>query len=351
MKVGIHKENFDKKALFLTKYAEILRYNNIDFIWLDINDPDFWDKIKTLDLFIFRWRHYDNDRNIAKTILPVIEYQLNVKVFPNQKTCWHFDDKIRQYYIFKSKSLPFIKCWIFWTKTDADKWVETAEYPVVFKLKGGAGSSNVVKIESKSQAKTIIGLMFGKGVQSGQLPVRNSTKSKDFKLNKVIRIIAKRLIKLFKGEDLSEFWQKDKNYVLFQKYLPDNKFDTRITVIGNRAFGFRRMMRENDFRASGSGNINYDKDRIDMNCVKTAFKISAEMGFQSMAYDFLYNEKNEPEVCEISYTYQDKAVYTCSGYWDKDLNWHEGHFWPQFCQLADLLNLSELKQPAGFDIT
>jgi len=38
-------------------------------------------------------------------------------------------------------------------------------------------------------------------------------------------------------------------------------------------------------------------------------------------------------------------VHQCTGYWDKDLNWHEGHFWPQFCQLQDLLNMPELKQP------
>ena len=44
-----------------------------------------------------------------------------------------------------------------------------------------------------------------------------------------------------------------KDYVYFQKFLPNNKYDIRIVVIGDRAFGFIRYNRENDFRASGSG--------------------------------------------------------------------------------------------------
>jgi len=64
-----------------------------------------------------------------------------------------------------------------------------------------------------------------------------------------------------------------------------------------------------------------------------------------MAYDFIYNEKSEPEFCEISYTYEDKAIFKCDGYWDENLNWIEGHFLPEYLHLIDLLNNHELKQP------
>ena len=62
-----------------------------------------------------------------------------------------------------------------------------------------------------------------------------------------------------------------------------------------------------------------------------------------MAFDFLYNE-NKIEFCEISYSYDDKAIQRCTGYWDSELSWHEGHFWPQYCHLVDLLGIT-LKQP------
>ena len=39
------------------------------------------------------------------------------------------------------------------------------------------------------------------------------------------------------------------------------------------------------------------------------------------------------------YNYVDRSVYGCPGYWDENLNWHQGHFWPQFLHLKDLLML------------
>ncbi len=126
------------------------------------------------------------------------------------------------------------------------------------------------------------------------------------------------LIKI-RGEQ-PRLWQISKNYVLFQKFLPKNSFDTRVTTIGKRIFAFRRFTRENDFRVSGSGNIDYYIDKIDPNLLELALTISKEMNFQSMAYDFLYNEDGSPEICEISYSYVDKAIYDCPGYWDENLN-------------------------------
>ena len=37
-------------------------------------------------------------------------------------------------------------------------------------------------------------------------------------------------------------------------------------------------------------------------------------------------------------------VHACPGYWDSGLNWHEGHFWPQYFHLMDALNSPDLKQ-------
>ena len=50
-------------------------------------------------------------------------------------------------------------------------------------------------------------------------------------------------------------------------------------------------------------------------------------------------------VTEISYVYKDYMVYDCPGYWDTNLQFHEGHYFPQYCMLMDLLNMPDLKQP------
>ena len=110
--------------------------------------------------------------------------------------------------------------------------------------------------------------------------------------------------------------------------------------MGKRAFAFRRYVRKNDFRASGSGNINFDPEKIDMRCITLAFTISAELKFTTMAYDFILGSDNKPYINEISYCFVDWVIQQCPGFWDEKLDWHEGHFWPQLFQLEDFLKIN-----------
>jgi glutathione synthase/RimK-type ligase-like ATP-grasp enzyme len=347
MKVGILFDNISNFTAFSDVYQKILQFNNIKVITLDISQDDFWEQVKGLDLFIFRRGVRHDHHQIYETIMPIIQNELGIKCFPDLSTAWHYDDKVKQYYLFSSKGLPIIKSWIFWSKKDALKWVSTANLPVVYKLKGGAGSSNVILIESIHQASKLIKRMFSDAVKINMFSI--SIRPKNIKNIDFKKVVYKRVIKPLKRLLGTEFplkhWQKDKGYALFQKFLPNNKYDTRVTVIGNRAFAFLRYNRKNDFRASGSGMIDYDIKKIDKVFIEKAFEVSKRMNFQSMAYDFLYNEKGEPEFCEASYIYNDLALKKCSGYWDEKLQWHEGHFWPQYLQLVDALGLTELKQP------
>ena len=124
--------------------------------------------------------------------------------------------------------------------------------------------------------------------------------------------------------------------------MPGNQGDTRVTIIGNRAFGFLRANRPGDFRASGSGRIDHDPARVDPNCVELAFTVARRLDTQSMAFDFVLNPHGEPRILEMSYAYQAEAVYNCPGYWDEGLGWHEGHVWPQDAILEDLLWAAKL---------
>lgn len=130
---------------------------------------------------------------------------------------------------------------------------------------------------------------------------------------------------------------REKGYALFQEFLPGNQFDTRIAVVGNRAWGFRRMVRPGDFRASGSGLIRYDHQEIDPKCVQIAFRVAEDLKAQSIALDFLFAEDGQPRIVEISYAYSPQLVRDTGGFWDRDLNWHPGYFFPQDAIIVDLI--------------
>lgn len=344
--VGIHSEPTGMFPDSLKRYEKILGFNNIEAIRLCSSHPNFWEQIKKIDLFIFHWGQWDVQRQVARAILPIVENEFNVPCYPNFQTWWAYDDKIREYLLMSAHGFPMAKTWIFWERQYAEDWARKAKLPVVFKLTGGAGSQNVVLIKDRKKLFKIIRKMFGTGLKDAGIPTRDSL-GKNF-IQRLIRKLAtlKRQILNQSIPIHMKFpnWQVHKNYVLFQEFLPGNPFDTRITVIGKRAFAFRRFNRPNDFRSSGSGKIDYSQNSIDLNFVRKAFEISNFFRFQSMAYDFLYGPDQSIKFCELSYTFIDTAVYKCPGYWDEELNWHEGHFWPQYCVLEDCLKI-KLKQP------
>lgn len=341
MLVGIHT-GLEGFSPFLEKYEKILDHNAIDHIRLDSGANDFWDSIRLLDLFIYRIGHYDGYKDRGSAILPVVEEHYGVKTLPNLKTAWHYDDKIRQYYMLKAYDYPLTESWIFWEKKEALLFAQKTKYPIVFKLKGGAGSSSVILVRNESQAVRLINRMFGRGMVTGKIPSMATTRFTHLNLIKEVKNLIKPVYKRLKGEEHRLFWNLHKNYVYFQKFYPGNEWDTRVTTIGDRVYGFRRFVRKNDFRASGSDNWSIDRDKIDKDLLRLGLEISQKLGFQVMAYDFIYDEQKKPRLIEISYTYGDYPEFH-NGFWDKDLNWVPGDFSTQYLELADGLGKPDLK--------
>ena len=112
-------------------------------------------------------------------------------------------------------------------------------------------------------------------------------------------------------------------------------------ITGNRTYAFIRLNRPNDFRTSGSKNLALSHEKINMEFVRFAFPISKKLGFQSMAYDFIYDREKKPTIVEISYCFGDYTEFS-TGYRDKNLNWHEGRYLPQYFELVDLLGNNDL---------
>ena len=130
---------------------------------------------------------------------------------------------------------------------------------------------------------------------------------------------------------------RERGYVYFQDLIPNNLYDIRVVVVGNRAFALKRLVRENDFRASGSGKIVYDKTQIDLRCIQIAFDINKKLETQSIAYDFVFDTENNPLVIEISYGYAISAYDYCEGFWDENLNWYDEKVTPQYWMIEDLI--------------
>lgn len=158
-----------------------------------------------------------------------------------------------------------------------------------------------------------------------------------FRLKKTnIKDLLKGLVRLLYTTEYAKVSGREVGYVYFQDFIPDNDHDIRVVVVGDKAFALKRMIRENDFRASGSGSILYEKKHFDDETVRISFEISDRIKAQCMTFDFVYLQ-GSPLVVEISYGFTADAYDACTGYWDKKLTWHEGRFNPYGWMVEDLL--------------
>jgi hypothetical protein len=341
MKVAIHRD--PNSALnFIEKWASALDRASIEVRWVNLRLPDAIDQVRGCDGVMWHWEYLPHERQVAPSILHSIEEYLEIPVFPDHHTCWHYDDKIAQFYIFRALKIPMPSTWIFWDPALAREWVCSTTYPKVFKLKTGSSSSNVHLVRTESEALRLIDLMFGPGASPRGFR-KVSRELLDILLKKPgrTRSLARRFIgslMLRKGPQENSYrWPLERGYVYFQDFLPGNSGDTRITVIGKRAFGFRRSNRSDDFRASGSKIIDFDPKKVDLETVRLAHQLSRRLRAQSMAYDFLVGPSGRLVVTEMSYIYADWAIDKCEGYWDSDLVWVPGHTSPQTAHVEDFI--------------
>jgi hypothetical protein len=341
LKLAIH----DRKNSFSDRWITYCNEKHIQYKTINCFDSDIIFQLKHVHGLLWHWAHFEPKAQLAaKIIIKAIEVS-DVPTFPDYNTCWHYDDKIAQKYLLESINAPIVPSYIFFSKKEALSFFDHAVYPMVFKLRCGAGSKNVQLLKSRIQAKLLCHKAFTKGFDASK-GYLNDLKTKVRKLNTVkeVREKIKRLPASIKNILISKrFLPTQKGYIYLQDFCSDNEYDTRITVIGDRAFGFKRKVRPSDFRASGSGQIEYDPAKIDLRCVEIAFQVAKQLKTQSLAFDFIYND-SLPMICEISYCYQSKAVYDCTGHWNEKLNWHEGHMWPEDAIIIDLINKIMMKK-------
>ena len=325
MKIAIHH----RPGSFSEYWIEYCDKNSIHYKIVNAFDNDIIQQTSGCDAFM--WHHHHGqfkDVLTAKRILFSLQ-QAGIKVFPDFNTGWHFDDKVAQKYLLEAIDAPLVPSYVFYEKSKAIAWAKNTTYPKVFKLKGGAGAMNVKLVKTYPEARKLIHKAFDKGFS--QFDKFGNFKERINKFNNG----QDNLIGLLKGvgrlaiaPEFSKLQSNESGYIYFQDFIPNNNSDIRVVIIGNNfAAAERRLVREGDFRASGSGNFNYEN--IDITTIQLAFKVANKLDLQSVAFDFILDERNNPLIVEISYGFGTDGISLAPGYWDKDLKWYNQTFNPQ----------------------
>jgi len=325
MKIAIHKSS--RKGYFSEQWILYCSTNQIPFKIVNCYDTDIIRQLDDCDALMWHFSHADEkDFLFAKQMIKAVE-EKGLITFPNYQSCWHFDDKIAQKYLFDALHIPTPDSRVFYRKEHALNWIVNESFPKVFKLRSGASSGNVVLVTGKNQAVALIKKTFARGYRQfdRKTGVKDSLSILMSGKGSILQF-AKSIGKVFVHSKYEKTKGRERGYVYFQEFLPANDHDIRVIVIGEKAFAIKRLVRKNDFRASGSGNIIYKKDEIDQDCVSNAFEYSKRIEANCLTFDFIYDAGRNPLVVEISFGFSPKAYYACDGYWDSQMNWHPGNY-------------------------
>jgi len=324
MKIAIHNR---AKSYSVDWINYCIQYG-IEFKVVNCYDNDIISQIKDCDALM--WHHYHlspRDTLFAKQLTYSLEMSGKI-VFPDFRTSWHFDDKLGQKYLLESINAPLAVSYAFYSKPEAKNWAEEASFPKVFKLRGGSSSDNVKLVKNLREAKKFINKAFNGGFKQ-----YNSTDNLKERLRKYRADyvnsweVIKGLTRIIIPTPYSRVRGKDRGYIYFQDFVPDNTHDIRVTYVFNKCFASRRKIRYGDFRASGSGMSDFDMSQIPTKALRIAFDVANKCKLQSAAFDFVVLN-GEPLIVEMSYAFGHHPDQFNHGYWDENLNYFKGTFDP-----------------------
>ena len=323
MKIGIH----NRPGSFSDYWIAYCDTHNIPYKLVDAYSNDIIKQLDDCDIFMWHHRHDDyRDLLFAKQLL----YSLQIAgktVFPDFSTGWHFDDKVGQKYLLESVQAPLIPSYAFYEKETALSWAQSTNYPKVFKLRGGAGGSNVQLVKNKSEARKLIRRAFGRGFGKKKFSLFVDEWRKYRLGHSSKKTLMLRFGNIFIPTLSQRMTSREKGYLYFQDFIPNNDCEYRVVVIGDRILAEKRYCRENDFRASGSSNFEYSE--VSKDILRIAFDVAEKLRLQAVAFDFVIDD-GKPLIVEMSYCFGFKGLKNCPGYYSRDLEWHEASH-PDFC--------------------
>ena len=326
------------KGSFSDRWITYCKANEIAYKIVDCYQSDIMHLLDDCDALMWHINHQNSkDVLFAKQLLYSVQ-AAGKRVFPDYNTAWHFDDKVGQKYLLEAIGAPLVPTWIMYNKKDALVWAEKNSFPKVFKLRGGAGSANVRLAKTKSEAVQLIEKAFGRGFSQYDSFGNLKERIRKYKLGKTdIFDVVKGFVRIIYPTKYTLVAGRERGYVYFQEFIPENNYDIRVIVIGDKAFAIKRMVRDDDFRASGSGNIRYEKENFEDTTIKLSFFVALNLKSQCVAFDYVYQDK-QPYLVEISFGFVKEVYDSCVGYWDKDMTWYPGAFNPYGWMVEQISN-------------
>ena len=289
------------------KFERFLKNNEISYEFFDIRSSSWIDEAYKFDIIIWHSYSAPYTQEEAKSKIYFLEKYLRKICYPSYNELWSYEDKIRSSYLYTHLKIQSLPTFTTNSKLDALRFITEASFPIISKISTGSSSHGIVKIKDRRTACKYVNSSFSDAGRETYWP-----------------------------------FIRQKNYVYFQEFVNDAKFDLRVIVVGNKLFGYYRYAKSGDFRASGAGII--EKKALPEEAMRIAVQTKNLIGSTSLAVDMLYSETDrkyyiiETSIfCGID-TAEQLVVDGKPGYYEyvnDSFIFKEGKFWIQELTLAE----------------
>ena len=346
MRVIINQRSgLQHSTTWVKPWEEYLKENGIPCEKKDLLSVNAIETLKDYDVLLWHFGQYRwSDMLEARSILYAAK-MMGLKVFPDFNEAWHFDDKVAEMYALQAVGAPIPKSFVFYGMQTLKEALKDGkiDYPIVAKLRTGSGSHNVKLIHNKAQLLRYAHRMFGRGFDPApSLLYKTSSNIRSSHDKATFMAKLKRAPEFLRTRRNAKRFPNEKGYVYLQEFIPSNGYDMKIVVVGDKLSGLYRPIRSHDFRASGGGEVLYDKKLFTENIIRSAFAVADAIGFKCVGFDYVIdNRTGEGKIVEMSYGFSHTAVMGMDGWFDRDCNWHDGALNAPVELLKNLLALNE----------
>ena len=293
-----------------TKYCRFLEHNSFEYEFYNIHAHDWIERAEEYDIILGFFPNAFWHLQEMREKYYFLETFLGKTTYPSAGHANLYEDKNLEAYIAKAHGLQFANTYVSHDKEDALHLVETLEYPFVSKIVPGSGSMGVEMVHNPTQARKIVEQAFSR---NGRRTFYNSF--------------------------------RQKNYVYFQDYVPNDGYDIRAVVVGEKwGFGYYRKVLEGDFRASGMDQI--EKRGLPEEALQIGRQVNEIVKSPMLAVDMVHGLDGQYYIIEFSPIClmrkpDQMLVNNVPGYYvfDEDGSFHfeATRYWPHDLFLAEFL--------------
>jgi len=190
---------------YWTKYRRFLAVNEIPYELYDIHRSTWLAEAARYALVVWRPMSYPFELEECRRKFWLLEQHLGLLCYPSYAELQLYEDKISQYELLAHHGLPVVETFISASEAETLAYLASCRYPLVWKISTGSGSLGVELVRDRRTAERWTRQVFS-----------------------------------FAGRRTYWPYLNQKNYVYLQCFLPAARYDLRVIVVGDTAFGYYR---------------------------------------------------------------------------------------------------------------